>query len=159
MHLLIIYGTFSTLNQVFKGSYLDTFTEGTAMFISLLGATFVLAVVVSFIIAKVFQKPVQQILDRILADEISYAWTKYLSFAIYVVGVSGGVRVWDLEKYLRPQGDSEVVAELTTEAWVLEIYGAIMGTMSAVAWMLLVFFVFTLIAFVIVRGREMKQGS
>ena len=102
------------------------------MFISLLGATFVLAVVVSFIIAKVFQKPVQQILDRILADEISYAWTKYLSFAIYVVGVSGGVRVWDLEKYLRPQGDSEVVAELTTEAWVLEIYGAIMGTMSAV---------------------------
>ncbi|HAY37754.1 MAG: hypothetical protein P8H65_06740 [Rhodothermales bacterium] len=129
------------------------------MFISLLGATFVLAVVVSFIIAKVFQKPVQQILDRILADEISYAWTKYLSFAIYVVGVSGGVRVWDLEKYLRPQGDSEVVAELTTEAWVLEIYGAIMGTMSAVAWMLLVFFVFTLIAFVIVRGREMKQGS
>lgn len=129
------------------------------MFISLLGATFVLAVVVSFIIAKVFQKPVQQILDRILADEISYAWTKYLSFAIYVVGVSGGVRVWDLEKYLRPQGDSEVVAELTTEAWVLEIYGAIMGTMSAVAWMLLVFFVFTLIAFVIVRGREMKQDS
>ena len=129
------------------------------MFILLLGATFVLAVVVSFIIAKVFQKPVQQILDRILADEISYAWTKYLSFAIYVVGVSGGVRVWDLEKYLRPQGDSEVVAELTTEAWVLEIYGAIIGTMSAVAWMLLVFFVFTLIAFVIVRGREMKQDS
>lgn len=51
------------------------------------------------------------------------------------------------------------MAELTTEAWVLEIYGAIIGTMSAVAWMLLVFFVFTLIAFVIVRGREMKQDS
>ena len=129
------------------------------MFILLLGATFVLAVVVSFIIAKVFQRPVQQILDRIIADQISYVWSKYLSFAIYVVGVSGGVRVWELEKYLRPQGDSEVVAELTTEAWVLEIYGAIMGTMSAVAWMLLVFFVFTLIAFVIVRGREMKQDS
>lgn len=129
------------------------------MFILLLGATFVLAVVVSFIIAKVFQKPVQQILDRIIADQISYVWSKYLSFAIYVVGVSGGVRVWELEKYLRPQGDSEVVAELTTEAWVLEIYGAIIGTMSAVAWMLLVFFVFTLIAFVIVRGREMKQDS
>ncbi|MBT3448773.1 MAG: hypothetical protein HOB33_12485 [Bacteroidetes Order II. Incertae sedis bacterium] len=129
------------------------------MFILLLGATFVLAVVVSFIIAKVFQRPVQQILDRIIADQISYVWSKYLSFAIYVVGVSGGVRVWELEKYLRPQGDSEVVAELTTEAWVLEIYGAIIGTMSAVAWMLLVFFVFTLIAFVIVRGREMKQDS
>ena len=129
------------------------------MFILLLGATFVLAVVVSFIIAKVFQRPVQQILDRIIADQISYVWSKYLSFAIYVVGVSGGVRVWELEKYLRPQGDSEVVAELTTEAWVLEIYGAIIGTMSAVVWMLLVFFVFTLIAFVIVRGREMKQDS
>lgn len=126
------------------------------MFISLLGATFVLAVLVSFTIARVFQKPVQQILDRILNDDISGAWTKYLSFAIYVVGISGGVRVWDLEKYLRPMGDDTHVAELTTEAWILEIYGAIMGTMSAVAWMLLIFFIFTLIAFVIVRGREIK---
>lgn len=73
------------------------------MFILLLGATFVLAVVVSFIIAKVFQRPVQQILDRIIADQISYVWSKYLSFAIYVVGVSGGVRVWELEKYLGPK--------------------------------------------------------
>ena len=129
------------------------------MFISLLGATFVLAVLVSFIIARVFEQPVNKILDRIIADDISSAWTKYLTFAIYVVGISGGVRVWDLEKYLRAQGDDGVIAELTVEAWVLEIYGAIMGTMAAVAWMLLVFFIFTLIAFVIVRVMESLSHS
>ena len=129
------------------------------MFISLLVATFALAVFVSWFVARLFKKPVEHILDRIIADDISSAWARYLTFAIYVVGVSGGVRVWDLEKYIRAQGEDATLAELSTNAWVLEIYGAIMGTLSSVAWMLLVFFVFTLIAFVIVKGRELNKDN
>ena len=60
------------------------------MLISLLIVTFVLAVFVSWIVTRMFNSPVQRILDRIIADEISSAWTRYLTFAIYVVGVSGG---------------------------------------------------------------------
>jgi len=49
-----------------------------------------------------------------------------VTFAIYVVGISGGVRIWSLEQYIL---------------------------------LLLVFFVFALIAYVVVRGLEMRRGS
>ena len=125
------------------------------MFFALLGATFVLALLVSWIVTRLFKKPVQQILDRIIADDISSAWTRYLTFAIYVVGVSGGVRIWDFEKYITPMESGGMLAKLTPEVWTLEIYRAIIGTLQSVAWMLLVFFLFSLIANVIVRGREL----
>ena len=129
------------------------------MFISLLIVTFVLAVFVSWIVTRMFNSPVQRILDRIIADEISSAWTRYLTFAIYVVGVSGGVRIWDFEKYITPGEGGDMLAQLTPEYWTLEIYRAIVGTLQSVAWMLLVFFLVSLIAYVIVKGREIKSGS
>ena len=129
------------------------------MFISLLSVTFLLAVLVSWLLTRMFKSPVQQILDRIIADEISTAWSKYLTFAIYVVGVSGGVRVWDFEKYITPTEGGGMQAQLTAEFWTLEIYRAIVGTLQSVAWMLLVFFIFTLLAFVVVKGREIKAGA
>jgi hypothetical protein len=52
-----------------------------------------------------------------------------------------------------------MVAQLTPEYWTLEIYRAIVGTLQSVAWMLLVFFLVSLIAYVIVKGREIKSGS
>ncbi len=128
------------------------------MFIFLLAVTFALAVTVSWILTRIFQNPIQQILDRIIGEDVSNAWARYLTFAVYVVGISGGVRVWDFEKYLIAPKDG-VVAALTAEAWTMEIYRAIVGTLQSVAWMLLVFFVFALIAFVIVKGREMKHQS
>jgi len=68
------------------------------MFITLLGVTFVAAVLVSFIVARMFAQPIKGILDRIITDDISAAWLKYLKFAIYVVGISKGVRVWKLNQ-------------------------------------------------------------
>jgi len=129
------------------------------MFIALLGITFLIALAVSWVVTRLFKNPVQQILDRIIADNISSAWTKYLTFAIYVVGVSGGVRVWDFEKYITPAEEGGMIAQLTPEVWTLEIYRAIIGTLQSVAWMLLVFFVFSLIAYVIVRGRELVANK
>ena len=126
------------------------------MFILLLAITFVLAVTVSWIVTRLFNSPIEQILDRIIGEAVAAAWARYLTFAIYVVGISGGVRVWDFEKYLVGPPDGSPAA-LTPEAWTMEIYRAIVGTLQSVAWMLLVFFVFALIAFVIVKGRELKQ--
>jgi len=126
------------------------------MFILLLAVTFVLAVTVSWLLTRVFHKPIAQILDRIIGEAVADAWARYLTFAVYVVGISGGVRVWDFEKYLIGPPDGQPAA-LTPEAWTMEIYRAIVGTLQSVAWMLLVFFVFALIAFVIVKGREIKQ--
>jgi len=129
------------------------------MFILLLVVTFAIAIFVSYIVVRLFRKPLEGILQRIVADEISAAWLRYLKFAIYVVGVSGGVRVWDLEKYITPRPEETDIILLNAERWVLEVYRTGIGTLQSVAWMLLVFFVFALIAYVIVRGMEAKRGG
>jgi hypothetical protein len=126
------------------------------MFITLLVATFVISFVVSSIVVLFFARPINKILDRIISDQISRAWSKYLKFAIYITGISSGVRIWDLEKYItKPQYQGSEIVLLTTERWVLEVYRTVIGTLQGIAWMLLVFFVFALVAYVIVRVFEM----
>jgi hypothetical protein len=127
------------------------------MFIILLIVTFVIAFVVASLVAHIFSKPIENILNRIISDDISRAWTKYLKFAIYVVGISGGVRVWELERYITRQQPTQEILQLTTERWVLEIYRTIIGTLQSTAWLLLIFFIFALIAFVIVRVFELRK--
>ncbi len=124
------------------------------MFITLLIVTFTIALLVSFLVTKVFQNSIVAILSRIVAEDISKAWGRYLTFASYVVGVSGGVRVWDLEKYITPRLEESEAIILNAERWTLEVYRCVIGTMQSIAWMLLVFFIFALIAYVIVRGME-----
>lgn len=127
------------------------------MFVVLLAVSFVVSAVVCYGLARVFRKPVQNILQRLIPEDIYTAWTKYLIFALYVVGLSSGVRVWDLQKYITPRVDNGAVLELTQDRWILEVYSSIIGTLQGVAWMLLVFFVFALVSYVIVRGQELRR--
>ena len=129
------------------------------MFIALMLATLVISAVVSFLVVRLFDKPVATILNRIVSSELSPAWQKYLRFAIYVVGISGGVRIWDLEKYISPQARDVEPLVLTPERWILEIYRTLLETLQSIAWMLLVFFVFALIAYVVVRAFELRQAK
>lgn len=129
------------------------------MFLGLLFVTVVIAFAVSAVTAWVFSKPLDSILKRIIADEISSAWLKYLKFAMIVVGVSFGVRVHDLERYLGPSlaGKDAQMTGLSTERWVLEIYRTAIESLQGIAWMLLVFFVFAMLAYVIVRIGELRS--
>jgi len=130
------------------------------MFITLLIVTFVIAFVVSTIVARFFRQPIDKILARIITDEISKAWSKYLLFAIYVTGISSGVRIWALEKYItQPQIEGAQIITLTGQRWVLEVYRTVIETLQGIAWMLLVFFVFALVAYVIVRAFELKRSK
>lgn len=131
------------------------------MVLILLGVTFLIALLVSFITAGIFRASIQKILGRIIPEDISLAWAKYLQFAIYVVGISSGVGIYQLERYITPQlidGKNQEIIVLNTDRWALEIYRTIIGTLSGIAWMLLVFFVFALIAYVIVRIFESKKN-
>ena len=48
---------------------------------------------------------------------------------------------------------------LNTDRWVLEVYRTVIGTLQGIAWLLLIFFVFALIGFIILRMGEMKYAS
>lgn len=129
------------------------------MFLALLFVTVVVAFAVSALTAWVFSKPVDRILKRIIADEISSAWLKYLQFAILIVGISSGVRAHDLERYLGPGAGSAQTSGLSLDRWVWEIYQTTIESLQGIAWMLLVFFVFALIAYVIVRLGGMRSET
>jgi peptidoglycan/LPS O-acetylase OafA/YrhL len=128
------------------------------MFITLLILTFAISLMVSAIVVRVFTKPIDAILQRIISDTISQAWVKYLKFAIYVVGISSGVRIFELERYITPSPNLKdgMALALTRDRWVLEIYRTIIESLQGLAWLLLVFFTVALLAFVIIRVFEQK---
>lgn len=135
----------------------------TPVFLALLLVTFAVALAVAAATARAFDRPIGAILARIIADDISAGWQKYVRFAIYVVGISGGVRIYQLERYLQPEfarpGEQPVGPPvLSVERWVLEVYRTVIETLQSIAWMLLVFFAFALVAYVIVRLGEMRSG-
>jgi ABC-type transport system involved in multi-copper enzyme maturation permease subunit len=132
------------------------------MFLLLLFATFAVALGVSFAVMWLFTKPIDSVLHRIIADEISAAWSKYMKFAILVVGVSSGVQLHELERYFSATlGGREVqsAALLGFDRWIFELYSAGIEALQGIAWMLLVFFVFALIAYVIVRIGEARAEA
>lgn len=126
------------------------------MFLSLLGITFLVSVVVCFVVAAMFDKPIDHILERIVADDVADAWTRYLDFAIYVVGISGGVRINELEAFILAPDKDFVPPVLSTDRWVLEIYRTVIESLQSIAWMLLIFFVFALVAYVILRAFTLR---
>ena len=77
------------------------------MFVTLLIVTFVIALSVSFVVVRIFHRPLRQILGRLIAEELSTAWHRYIVFAVYVVGISGGVRIWNLEQYILPRSNDQ----------------------------------------------------
>lgn len=129
------------------------------MFFTLLFITFALSITVSFLVVSIFKKPLGEIFSRIIQDSISAAWQKYIIFATYVVGISGGVRIYDLERYITARHKDVEILQLTLERWTIEIYRTIIETLQSIAWMYLIVFIFALIAYVIVRGFEHKNAN
>jgi len=127
------------------------------MFITLLIVTLLIAVATSLLVLRLFDRLIRKILDRVVAPELSAAWNRYLGFAVVVVGVSGGVRIWSLEKYITARTDDGEPIVLNADRWILEVYRTLIGTLQSVAWILLVFFIFALIAYVIMRGFELRR--
>lgn len=127
------------------------------MFYTLLFITFSLSFMVSGLVAFIFYGSLKAIFQRIIQDSISTAWQRYIVFATFVVGISGGVRIYQLERYVTARSKEQKLLELTSERWMIEIYRTVIETLQSIAWMYLIVFIFALIAYVIVRGFEIKH--
>ena len=124
------------------------------MFVLLLVVTFTLALAASFVVARTFNQPLAGIIARLIPDELSVAWHRYILFGLYLVGINGGVRIWEFEKYVLPIGATHDTLVLTPDRWALEVYRTLMGTLQSDAGVLLLLFVLALIAYLIVRAKE-----
>jgi hypothetical protein len=135
------------------------------MFFVLLLLTLGVALLTSATVVLFFKKPIRQILDRIIGEEIAGGWQRFLLFAIYVVGISSGVQIFKLEQYLHapdgpgPDGATRLPLALDAASMGLEVYRTIIQVLQGIAWALLVFFVVALVAFAIVRRGEAKHAG
>lgn len=132
------------------------------MFIVLLGVTLGVSLVTAGLVVFFFQGSIRQILHRIIGEEVAGAWQRFLTFCLFVVGVSAGAQVWKLEQYLQPQingpdGKPRILT-LDGPAMALEVYRTIIQVLQGMAWALLIFFVVALIAFVLVKAGERRGG-
>jgi hypothetical protein len=129
------------------------------MFVALFAASFVLALALSVTVAWISREAIDSILRRFVADRaVRAGFEKYIRFAIVVVGISGGTRVRVLQEYLAASdlNKEAMAAQLTQEFWALEIYRAIVGTLEAIAALLLVCIFLALIAPVVVRMLKLE---
>jgi len=121
------------------------------MFYTLLAVTFAIAFSVSWIVVNIFKKPADKIFQRIIQDDIASAWTTYLKFALFVAGISSGIRLRELERY--------IIAPRYAKKPQMEIYRTIVETLQGLAWVLLTFFIISLAAFVLVRLIEVLRKN
>ncbi|TDR80325.1 hypothetical protein [Paludibacterium purpuratum] len=129
------------------------------MFLVMLLVALVVSMLTATLTARFFDKAVDRVLANIVGADLAEAWHKYIQFAIVVVGVSGGVQLWELQKYIANKGDNGTPPPLNFMSWVLEIYRTVIETLQSIVWMLLLFFLCGMIAIVIMRSVEQKKKN
>lgn len=126
------------------------------MFLSLLPVTLGTAILTSILVMLGFRKPIRTILEKIVSETLAPAWTRFMNFVVFVVGVSCGVDVYKIERYVFPQGANSQIPPFTLDLnrWMLEIYSVSISSLKGIAWALMMFFMVTLVVFAVVRVIE-----
>ena len=135
------------------------------MFLILLVLEVVASLVISWYVVRALSQSIEKILNRITSDETSLAWSKCVKFAIYVAGVSGGMRVTekDFQEFGMmergfPAFDSRIYMSMVL-GLVWKICEAVIGALRGIFWFLACFFIAAAIAFVIVRVIELIKSK
>lgn len=129
------------------------------MFYALFTAIVAVALATSLAVVRFFDPAVYKILLRTLGQDLADAWRRYISFAILVAGISGGVRPWNLEQYLPPSaGKGSTQLEITGARWLLELWSALTETLRSIALVMLLFFLCSMMAYVIARSLELRRS-
>ena len=133
------------------------------MFIVLLAVTLGVSLLTAGVVVMFFRRPIRQILERIIGEQVAGAWQRFLTFSLFVVGVSAGVQIWKLEQYLRTEGAGPGVPgtplPLSASALALEVYRTVILVLQGMAWALLMFFTIALVAFAILRRGETRPPA
>ena len=124
--------------------------------------SFATAGLVSFCVVSVCKKPLSIFIRRIIQNETSHTFTRYVRYATYLVGISHGVTVNPLGfEFVThfSEHDYEFPAHilernLDYQLLLLWIQAVIMQSLTAIAYMYLALFILGLIAYITVKARQ-----
>lgn len=130
------------------------------MFFALLLVIIAVALATSLASARFFDSAVEKILVRILGEDLTHAWRKYVYFAILASGLSGGVHQWDLEKYLPSSpGKGGAPLALTPARWAMELFNTLTETLHSIALIMLLFFICSMMAYVVAKTLAFRKRT
>ena len=129
------------------------------MFFTFLFVLLGVSAAITILVVLFFKKYITAILKRLIGEPLYKSWEKFIIFALFVVGISSTVNPHRLEKYVLKRHTDQIITELSLDAWFLEIYQTILTVLSSLSVSLMSFFIIALIAFIVVRGLELKKDS
>lgn len=126
------------------------------MVIAIFLTSVALAFGVAFGVARVARDVIEALLQRFVSRELSEAITRYLGFAIMVVGVASGSRVRLLEDFVgAPAYSREALsAQLTPEVWIAAMYHTVLESLEGIAWLFILVALILLAALFIIRKTK-----
>ena len=128
------------------------------MFFTLLFVLLGVSAITTIPVVVFFKKYIKAILKRLIGEPLYKSWEKFIIFALFVVGIASTVNPHRLEKYVLKSHTDQIISELSPDAWFLEIYQTFLAVLSSLAFSLMSFFTVALIAYIIVRGLELKKA-
>ncbi|MDE0041638.1 MAG: hypothetical protein OXT74_06360 [Candidatus Poribacteria bacterium] len=128
------------------------------MFLGFLLVPLIVTAIVSFCVVKVFEKPIAAILSRIIKDEVSRFFIKYVKLATYLVGISRGVRIFQLYEDVRKLTTDNQDYDRIELLWMSGIYGTIIGTLEAIVHIYLWLFLLLSLLYIMVKVLESLEA-
>ncbi len=121
--------------------------------------SFVTAGLVSFVVASVCETPLSILIRRIIQNDTSCIFTRYVRYVTILVGIAYGVTVNPLSYELAAQFQESISIRHVPNypewwMWLIGLLTIIMQSLTAIASMYLVFFIFGLIAYITVNVVE-----
>lgn len=104
------------------------------MFVTLLLANLVASLLVCLATVLIFSFPLAKVLKDRFSEDAAAVWMKFILFTVFVIGISVGTRIWEIERYADPQKGGAISQNLL----VLEVYKTVIATMQVSAVLLFV---------------------
>jgi hypothetical protein len=120
-----------------------------ALFFVQLGVAFA----ASLLAAVLFDRATGAVFVRAFGEEVGRGWRWLVRFAVVVVGVASGVRLYDLQRFAE-EGEAP---RLNAAEWLLEVYRSAIEALESVVWALLLFFLVVL--FIALLGRRAERPA
>jgi len=129
------------------------------MFITLLLISLVLAASLAFVGLRLLRPSLRGILNHVVGVEAADHWFRFAVFSLYITSVGNGVYGSRLERYIQQLHKDAIIAPLTVDSWVFEIYQVIERTLSGLACGAITFFIISLICLVVLRVFQMRSSA
>lgn len=123
------------------------------MFYLFLLISLLTGVIITAITIKLFRNTIKSLLSKIIDVDIYEEWSKYITFVMYVIGLSSSFKINELNKY----ADNYFQQTIQFDKLLLNFVGTSINVLQSLAWVLFLFYLAMLVVIVIFKILSKKD--